>query len=60
MDTFICEDCGRTLDMDELSSHPERAECEDCREAWFQRERAFWLPLYLGALAAGFIGDRAE
>ena len=60
MDTFVCEDCRRTLDVDERSSHPEMDECEDCHEAWFQRKRAYWLPLYLGERAAGLIRERDQ
>lgn len=52
---MICADCKQPAD--ELN---EADQCEDCYEQWFQREKAYWYPLYLGEKQAGLLDQGIE
>ena len=45
---IICDQCKQEVD-----SLNEVDQCEDCAEAWFQSEMAYYRPIYLAEKAAG-------
>lgn len=45
-----CNDCGQPREIVN-----EADQCEECADAWFEAQRAYWRPLYLGEKQAGLL-----
>lgn len=50
-----CEQCQCDCMMGEVDEVDEAGWCEDCVDAEFEHQKAYWLPLYLGEKLAGFV-----
>lgn len=52
MSIMICESCERYIDSD-FEDVDEAGYCEICQENEFEKQRAYWEPLYRGEKLAG-------
>lgn len=50
MSDIKCEHCGEYVE-----SVNEADMCDECHEQWFQKEYAYWKPLYDGEVLAGLV-----
>ena len=58
---MICEKCKQPITEDRpRGHHPEIDSCEECEEAEFQEQMAYWRPLYEAEKAAGLLMSEEE